>query len=53
MPFLVTLLVIGVIASTMPALVRRFGLSHRTVEVRPAVDDVLAAAAFRRHRRHP
>jgi hypothetical protein len=53
MPFLVTLLVISVIASTMPALERRFGLSRRTVEVLPAVDDVLAAAASRRHRRHP
>jgi hypothetical protein len=34
--FPITLLAVGVIASTMPVIVRRFGRSRRRVEVLPA-----------------
>jgi hypothetical protein len=41
MPFLITLLAIGVIAAMMPAIARRFGSFRRSA---PALDDVLPPA---------
>lgn len=43
-PFLMTLLAVSVIASTMPALMQRFAPARRRVEVLPPWDDGLAAA---------
>jgi hypothetical protein len=40
LPLLLTLLALGAIASTMPAIARRFGPSGRAVEVLPALRDV-------------
>jgi hypothetical protein len=51
MPFLMALLGIGVIASTIPAIVRRFGPSRRAVEVLLSLDDKLPAPA-RKNRGH-
>lgn len=43
-PLLMTLLAIGVIASTIPAVLRRFGPSRRRVEVLPALTEPSRAA---------
>jgi hypothetical protein len=45
-PFLATLLAVGAIASTLPAIVRRFGPARRGVEVLPAWDDVSPPAGI-------
>jgi hypothetical protein len=45
-PLLMTLLAVGAIASTLPAIVRRFGPARRRVEVLPACDDLSPAAGL-------